>query len=79
MWEACSNTRSNGSPRGCIFVRLAASITDREPALRERLREIFTEWAGMLGRGEPDWDGMASVHGRLFLSLTIGEPEAATV
>ena len=34
MWEACVESRTNGGPRGCMFVRLAASITDGEKALR---------------------------------------------
>ena len=48
---ALEEHRHETGPHGCIFGRLAASITDGEPLLRARLGEIFTEWAGLLGEG----------------------------
>lgn len=60
---------------GCIFGRLAASITDGEPLLRARLAEVFTEWAGLLGGGNEGWSSLADILGRLVLAFSVEVPE----
>jgi TetR/AcrR family transcriptional repressor of nem operon len=66
---------SSPRPHGCLFGRLAASITETEPLLRDRLREIFTEWADLLGGGDEGWASLADIQGRLVLAFTVDDPE----
>lgn len=66
---------------GCPFGRLAASITEEEPELRDRLAGIFTEWIGLLtdavgGDHLVAWSTLAEIQGTLLLKATL-EPEAA--
>ncbi len=61
-------------PHGCLFGRLAAGLTDGEPALRARIQEIFEEWAGLLAlAGDVDldraWSILAEIQGRLVLGF----------
>jgi len=62
-------------PHPCIFGRLAASITETEPALRIRLAEIFAEWADLMGGGTQGWTALADIFGRLVLAFTVDSPE----
>lgn len=68
---------------GCPFGRLAASITEHEPALRRRLAEIFSEWIELI-TGFADGDGavarstLAEIQGQLLLKATM-EPNAVSV
>ncbi len=62
-------------PHGCLFGRLAASITAGEPLLRARLAEIFTEWAALLGEGSEGWTALADILGRLVLAFTVDASE----
>ena len=75
IWEACTARHRSGHPRGCIFIRLAASVTDSEDRLRARLLEVFTEWAEFLGNGTADWDALAAMHGRLLHAFAIPNRE----
>jgi TetR/AcrR family transcriptional repressor of nem operon len=70
---------ATSSGAGCIFGRVAASITDSEPLLRARLAEIFTEWAAMLGDGGEGWASLADIQGRLLLGFTVEVPETVQV
>ncbi len=70
---------ATSSGAGCIFGRLAASITDAEPLLRTRLAEIFTEWAAMLGDGADGWASLADIQGRLLLGFTVEVSETVQV
>lgn len=67
--------RDETGPHGCIFGRLAASITETEPLLRQRLGEIFAEWAELLGGGPDGWSSLADIQGRLVLAFTVSDPE----
>ena len=62
-------------PHGCIFGRLAAGVSENEPLLRDRLAEIFAEWAEMLGGGTTGWTALADIQGRLVLSFAVKNPE----
>ncbi len=62
---------SGNGPHGCMFGRLAASVTDGEPLLRARLAEIFGEWADQLGGGTDGWAALADILGRLVLAFTV--------
>jgi len=70
--EASSgDTWATSVPYGCIFTRLAASITESEPLLTARLGEIFVEWAGLLGGGLEGWASLADILGRLVLAFVV--------
>ncbi|HEX5631366.1 MAG TPA: TetR/AcrR family transcriptional regulator [Acidimicrobiia bacterium] len=61
---------------GCPFGRLAASITEEEPELRDRLAEIFTEWLGLIaaacdGDSQVAWSTLAEIQGTLLLRATL--------
>lgn len=78
--EAClgpvgANHSDPHRPHGCMFGRLAASITEAEPLLRARLAEIFAEWADLLGGGAAGWAALADILGRLLLAFTVDTPE----
>ena len=78
--EAClgpvsENHSDPHRPHGCIFCRLAASITDAEPLLKARLAEIFNEWAALLGEGKEGWAALADILGRLVLAFTVDVSE----
>ncbi len=78
--EAClqpvlSDHADSHSPHGCIFGRLAAGVSDGEPLLRDRLAEIFAEWAEMLGGGATGWSALADIQGRLVLAFAVKNPE----
>ena len=62
-------------PHGCIFGRLAAGVSENEPLLRDRLAEIFAEWAEILGGGTAGWAALADIQGRLVLSFAVKNPE----
>lgn len=70
-----SHRDSSYLPHGCLFGRLAASIGAGEPALRTRLGEIFTEWAGLLGHETKGWAALADIQGRLVLAFAVDDPE----
>lgn len=68
---------------GCPFGRLAASITDDEPGLRERLAEIFDEWITLIaGIADGDtrlaWSTLAEIQGMLLLKATLDPTTVAT-
>jgi TetR/AcrR family transcriptional regulator, transcriptional repressor for nem operon len=68
---------------GCPFGRLAASITESEPALRRRLATIFDEWIGLIteiagGDTAVAWSTLAEIQGLLLLRSTM-EPTAVAV
>ena len=64
-------------PHGCMFGRLAASVTEGEPLLRARLAEIFSEWADRLGGGSEGWAALADILGRLVLAFTVEVSEVS--
>ena len=78
--DACLDRSEHNSdashPHGCIFGRLAASITEGEPLLRARLAEIFTEWAQLLGGDAAGWTALADIIGRLVLAFSVEVAEA---
>lgn len=63
-------------PHGCMFCRLAASVTEQEPRLQQRLGDLFGEWADMLGGGSEGWATLADLQGRLVIGFAL--PEGVT-
>ena len=68
---------------GCPFGRLAASITEEEPELRDRLAAIFREWIQLLtdaagGDTEVAWSTLAEIQGTLLLKATLEPAVVAT-
>lgn len=69
---------------GCPFGRLAASITEDEPGLRQRLTEIFQEWLELLtaiahGDAHAAWSALAEIQGTLLLRATLDPIPAASL
>lgn len=74
IWAACTNGEEgvDGIHRDArIIGRLASSVTENEPRLRERLGAVFTEWMTMLGDDEACWASLAELQGRLVLSFAL--------
>lgn len=74
IWTACTNGDDgiDGIHRDArIIGRLASSVTDNEPRLRDRLGTVFTEWMELLGDDDACWASLAELQGRLVLSFAL--------
>ena len=71
--KADPDSSRNRRAEACMFSRLAASVTDEEPRLRERLSDIFSEWAELLGTGDEGWSALARLQGRLVIAFAVEE------
>ena len=68
-----AGTNGDGVPHGCLVCRLAASVTEQEPRLQQRLGALFGEWADMLGGGSEGWAALAGLQGRLVIGFALPE------